>query len=87
MLPDLTRTREAHTYAFPIELTTENDGTYSVIFPDLPGCITWGKTHDDAIVNAAEAATLHLEGFREHGGAIPEPSAPTVGQAVVLVRA
>lgn len=76
----------ARTYAFPIELELEDDDTWSVVFPDLPGCVTWGDTREDALVNAAEAATLHLEGFREHGDSIPSPSQPLSQQEVVLVR-
>lgn len=74
------------TLAYPVELTSEDDGTWSVVLPDLPGCVSWAETHDDALLNAAEAATLHLEGLRDHGDQIPEPSNPTYGQETVLVR-
>ena len=47
---------------------------YGVSFPDLPGCITAGKTLDEARDMAAEALGLHLEGVAEDGEAIPEPS-------------
>ena len=76
-----------HTYAFPADVLHEEDGTWSVVFPDLPGCVTWGTTQEEAIVNGQEAATLHLEGLREHGNAIPVPSATSPTQATILVRA
>lgn len=47
---------------------------YGVSFPDLPGCVTAGKTLDEARSFAAEALALHLEGLVEDGIAIPEPS-------------
>ena len=52
----------------------EADSDYGVSFPDLPGCITAGKSLDDARAMAAEALALHLEGLTEDGGAAPEPS-------------
>lgn len=48
---------------------------YSVDFPDFPGCITAGKTLEEAHRFAAEALALHIEGMEEDGAAIPEASA------------
>ena len=47
---------------------------YGVSFPDLPGCITAGRTLDEARTMAVEALALHLQGMIEDGDAIPEPS-------------
>lgn len=85
MIPAPTRAATA-TYVFPLILERDDASSWSVIFPDLPGCVTWGESREDALVNAAEAATLHLEGFRDHGDTIPEPSRAAPGQEVVLVR-
>jgi predicted RNase H-like HicB family nuclease len=49
---------------------------YGVSFPDFPGCITAGKTLEEAHRNAVDALTLHIEGMREDGDSIPKPSAP-----------
>ncbi len=73
MMPSVTRLG-SQTYSFPMDMNHEDDGTWSVVFSDLPGCVTWGTTRMEALANAHEAATLHLEGLREHGDAIPEPS-------------
>jgi len=43
-------------------------------FPDFPGCITAGKTLDDARRMAAEALDLHMAGMLADGDPIPEPS-------------
>ncbi len=51
----------------------EIDSDYGVSFPDLPGCITAGRTFEEAREMAAEALALHLEGLAEDGDAIPAP--------------
>ena len=45
-----------------------------VSFPDFPGCVTAGKSLDEAHRMAVEALSLHVEGMMEDGEAIPEPS-------------
>jgi predicted RNase H-like HicB family nuclease len=47
---------------------------YGVSFPDLPGCITAGRTLDEARAMAVEALGLHLQCMTEDGDAIPAPS-------------
>lgn len=47
---------------------------YGVSFPDFPGCITAGRTLEEARRMAAEALTLHVEGLLEDGETLPEPS-------------
>jgi predicted RNase H-like HicB family nuclease len=41
--------------------------------PDLPGCITTGKTRADVERNIQEAVRLHLRGMRRDGDPIPAP--------------
>src|SRR4051812_1470081 len=50
------------------------DSDYGVSFPDLPGCITAGRTLDEARAHAGEALALHLDGMAEDGAAPPDPS-------------
>jgi predicted RNase H-like HicB family nuclease len=47
---------------------------FGVDFPDFPGCVTAGKTLEEARRMAAEALNLHLAGVLEDGEPIPEPS-------------
>lgn len=47
---------------------------YSAYLPDVPGCITTGDTIDDVKRNMSEALEFHLEGLREDGLPIPEPT-------------
>ena len=42
--------------------------------PDLPGCISTGKTMEKTKRNVQEAIEFHLEGMREDGLPIPEPT-------------
>jgi predicted RNase H-like HicB family nuclease len=55
-------------------LHKDRDSDYGVSFPDFPGCITAGKTLDEASRMAVEALTLHIQGMIEDGEAVPEPS-------------
>jgi len=57
-------------YAVVIERGPNN---YSAYVPDLPGCITTGKTIEEIKTNIREAIELHLEGLIEDGGRVPEP--------------
>ena len=55
-------------------LHKDSKSDYGVSFPDFPGCITAGKTLQEAQQMAAEALSLHIQGMIEDGEAIPEPS-------------
>lgn len=57
-------------YAIIIEQGPHNLSAY---IPDLPGCITTGRTVEEIQCNIREAIELHLEGLREDGEPIPEP--------------
>lgn len=50
------------------------DSDYGVSFPDFPGCVSAGKTLDEAQTMAAEALALHMEAMAADGEAVPEPS-------------
>ena len=55
-------------------LHKDSKSDFGVSFPDFPGCVTAGKTLEEARRMAAEALALHIEGMAEDGEAIPEPS-------------
>jgi predicted RNase H-like HicB family nuclease len=55
-------------------LHKDRDSDYGVSFPDFPGCITAGKTLDEAARLAAEVLELHIQGMIEDGDTVPEPS-------------
>ena len=47
---------------------------YSAYLPDLPGCVATGHTIDEVRERMREAIELHLEGMREDGLPIPQPT-------------
>ena len=52
----------------------KGENNYSVYVPDLPGCVSVGDTLDEVKAEIREAIAFHLEGMREDGVAIPQPS-------------
>ena len=58
-------------YAAVIE---KADGNYSAYVPDLPGCIATGSTVQEVEAELREAIAFHIEGMREDGTPIPEPT-------------
>ena len=60
-------------YRYHAIFTYEPDGVH-VTFPDLPGCVTFGKDEGEAIGKAREALALHLYGMEQDKDEIPAPS-------------
>jgi predicted RNase H-like HicB family nuclease len=58
-------------YAVVFEKAKRN---WSAYVPDLPGCISTGKTLDDTKRNIREAIEFHIEGLRLVGQPVPLPS-------------
>ncbi len=58
-------------YAVVIEKAESN---YSAYVPDLPGCVATGQTIEETKQQIREAIEFHLQGMREDGLPIPEPS-------------
>jgi len=52
------------------------DGSYAVVVPDLPGCVSGGDTLADAILMASDAASGWVLDELEDGNAIPSASKP-----------
>lgn len=61
---------------------TEEDGGFFGVVPDLPGCTAHGETPEEALREARIAQELWLEGVRERGWTIPEPSRSAGPQVV-----
>ena len=47
---------------------------YSAYSPDIPGCISTGRTKKETERNIREAIEFHLEGLRAEGLEIPMPA-------------
>jgi len=55
-------------------IDNDDNGKVSVVFPDIPGCFTWGENMEDAFAMAIDALESHLEALADDGNAIPSPS-------------
>lgn len=64
-------------YAYPAIFTPEDDGTFSINFPDLEGCYTCGDSLEDGIEMAEDALALVLYGYEKDNRTIPIPSSPS----------
>ena len=53
-------------YSYQIVLIPEDEGGYTVLVPSLPGCVSYGRTVDEAAERAKEAIALHLENLKAH---------------------
>jgi predicted RNase H-like HicB family nuclease len=49
----------------------DSKSDFGVSFPDFPGCITAGRTLDEAMEMAREALRGHIEVMHEFGDALP----------------
>lgn len=61
-------------YAYPAIFTPEENGAFSVVFPDLEGCYTCGDNLEDALEMAEDALALTLYGYETDKRPIPDPS-------------
>ena len=55
-------------------LHKSRNSDFGVSFPDFPGCVTAGKTLDEARRMAGEALAVHILGMLRDGVTVPESS-------------
>lgn len=48
------------------------DGYFVVEVPSLPGCISQGKTREEALANIEEAIALYVEVLQDRGEPVPD---------------
>lgn len=48
------------------------DGYFVVEVPSLPGCISQGKTREEALTNIEEAIALYIEVLQNRGEPVPD---------------
>lgn len=51
----------------------DEDGNYVVQCPSLPGCISEGKTREEALENIKDAIRGYLASLKKHDEPIPPP--------------
>ena len=63
-------------YAYTAVFTQEENGLYSVTFPDLQGCYTSGDDMSDAVYMAQDVLNLTLFDLEQDKKVIPKASKP-----------
>ena len=60
-----------HEYTVILHRDEEFGGCWAEV-PALPGCVSQGKSKEEALKNVREAIELHLECMKEDGEEIPK---------------
>lgn len=58
-------------YSYQSHLVPDVEGGYTVLVPLLPGCVSYGRTIEEATKDAKEASALHLENLAAHKQPLP----------------
>ena len=58
-------------YLIVVEKTETGFSAYS---PDLLGCVATGATEEETEANMKEAIAFHVEGLKQEGFPVPQPS-------------
>jgi predicted RNase H-like HicB family nuclease len=59
-------------------LYPDQDSWWVVECPSLPGCVSQGKTKEEALTNIKEAIQLYIEVLEEDGLPVPEDRVESV---------
>ena len=57
---------------FRVVLTPDEDNWFVAECVDLPGCVSQGKSEQEALKNIKEAIYGYLESLKKHGEEIPQ---------------
>jgi predicted RNase H-like HicB family nuclease len=55
-------------------LFEQAEANWAAYVPDLPGCMTTGKTPEEPEINIREAIEGHLRTLRDFGDPVPQPT-------------
>jgi len=80
-----------NTLFYPAVFQSEEDGGYSIFFPDLDGCNTQGDTVEEGYRMAFDALGITLSYLEDEHLPLPKASAPQdikleEGQCIVLIE-
>ena len=68
---------------FRIIVEQDEDGAFGAECPSLPGCVSEGKTRQEALRNIKDAVKGYLESLKKHD----EPIPPSIEEEPVEVNA
>lgn len=66
---------------YRIIIEQDEDGVYVAECPSLPGCVSQGKTRQEAVDNIKDAIQGYLDSLKKHN----EPIPPSIAEEVVEV--
>jgi predicted RNase H-like HicB family nuclease len=52
----------------------EGPKSFGAYVPDLPGCVAAAETREEVLALIREAIEFHIDGLREDGQPVPQPS-------------
>ncbi len=67
---------------FRVLIEQDEDGVFVAEVPSLPGCVSQGRTRDEAVRNIQEAIAGYLDSLKERD----EPIPPSTDEEVVDVN-
>ncbi len=76
--------KEYMTLDYPMIVTREQDGSFGVEYPDLPGAGGTGKTLKSAMADAETSRKLWIKTSLELGWHIPAPDEPSKQARITL---
>ena len=68
---------------YRVLIEQDEDGMYVAEVPSLPGCISQGRTREQAVENIREAMAGYLESLEAHDEPIPPPISEEVVEVSV----
>jgi len=66
---------------YRVLIEQDEDGVFVATCPSLPGCLSQGKTRDEAVGNIQDAIRGYLASLAKHG----EPIPPAITEELVEV--
>ena len=68
---------------FRVLIEQDEDGVFVATCPSLPGCVSQGKTREEARTNIRDAIAGYVASLEKHG----EPIPPSIDEDVIEVSA
>ncbi|MBK9170797.1 MAG: type II toxin-antitoxin system HicB family antitoxin [Bryobacterales bacterium] len=66
---------------YRVRLEQDEDGVFVATCPALPGCVSQGRTRNEAAQNIREAIEGYLASLKRHGDPVP----PSIDEEVIEV--
>ncbi len=67
---------------FRVLVEQDEDGAFVASVPALPGCISQGKTRNEALANIKDAISGYLLSLKKHNEAVP----PSIDEEVIDIN-